>query len=136
MNLCTLSAQANPVTFRTSSTLVLIDVAAFKNGLPEKALRREDFQLFDNGSPVSIKTFDTGAQATTRPLAIWLVVQCRMPNWEGEGSGFFAGQIDRLLPALRHLDKIDSVGLAHWCDDGAAQLDLQPTTDVNSQLHL
>ena len=130
-NFCTLSAQDKPVTFRTSSNLVLVDVVAFKNGLPEKTLRLEDFQLFDNGSPVSIKTFDAGAQATTRPLSIWLVVQCRMPNWEGEGSGFFSGQIDRLLPALKHLDKSDSVGVAHWCDDGAAQVDLQPTANVN-----
>jgi len=131
-NLCALSGkQESPLTFRTSSNLVLVDVVAFKNGLPEKALTREDFQLFDNDSLVSIKTFDAGVQATTRPLAIWLVVQCRMPNWEGEGSGFFAGQIDRFLPPLKHIDKSDSVGVAHWCDDGAAQLDLQPTGNVN-----
>jgi len=123
-------AQQSPVTIRTSSNLVLVDVVALKNGLPEKTLTRKDFQLFDNGSTVPIKTFDAGAQATTRPLAIWLVVQCRMPNWESQGSGFFAGQFNRFLPALEHLETSDSVGVAHWCDNGDAQLDLRPTANT------
>lgn len=126
-----LVAQDAAVTFRTSSNLVLIDLVALQNGLPVKTLKREDFQLFDNGSPATIKTFDSGAQATTRPMSVWLVVQCRMPNWEGEGSGFFAGQSDRFLPALQRLEKSDSVGVAHWCDNGDAQLDLNPTASAD-----
>ena len=124
------SAQEPEVVLHTSSSLVLVDVVAMKNGLPEKNLKREDFQLFDNNTPVPIKTFDTGTQSTIRPLALWLVVQCRMPGWEGQGSGYFAGQMNRFVPALKTLEKEDTVGVAHWCDNGDSQLDLQPTSDV------
>ena len=76
---------------------------------------------FDSSTTVSlvpIKTFDTGAQATKRPLVIWLVVQCKMPNWTAQGSGYFAGQAYRFVPALKKLEKQDMVGVAHWCDNG------------------
>src|SRR6516162_1892755 len=50
------------ITFHSSSNLVLVDVIALnaKNGLPDKTLKRGDFQIFDNGHPVSIKTLDSG----------------------------------------------------------------------------
>lgn len=122
--------QGPEVLFHSSSSLVLVDVVALRNGLPEKTLKREDFQLFDNGAAVDIKTFDTGTESTTRPLALWLVVQCKMPGWEAQGSGLFAGQIRRFLPALKQLNEDDLVGVAHWCDNGDAQLDLQPSANV------
>lgn len=124
-------SQQPEVVFHTSSNLVLVDVVALENGLPVKTLQRDDFQLFDNGSHISIETFDTGAQSTTRPLALWLVVQCKMPGWESQGSGIFAGEIHRFLPALQQIDKGDSVGVAHWCDNGDSLLDLQPTSIVD-----
>ena len=124
-------AQQPDVVFHSSSHLVLVDVVAVKNGLPVKTLTRDDFRLFDNGSPVSIKSFDTGAQATTRPLAVWLVVQCKMANWTAQGSGYFAGEMKRFVPALKKLEKQDIVGVAHWCDTGDAQLDLQPSNNVD-----
>lgn len=124
-------AQQSDITIRTSTNLVLVDVVALKNGLPEKDLKQEDFQLFDSGIPVPIKTFDTGTQSTSRPLAVWLVVQCRMPNWEAQGSGYFAGQMNRFALALRKIEKQDTVGVAHWCDNGDAQLDLQPTANID-----
>ena len=72
-------SQPSPeITFHSSSNLVLVDVIArnAKNDLPDKTLKRDDFQIFDNGHSVSIETFDSGAQFTSRPLAIWFVVQC------------------------------------------------------------
>ena len=126
--------RSGDVIFRSSPTLVLVDVTALKNGLPDKSLKRDDFQLFDNGHPVSIKTFDSGAQSTTRPLALWFVVQCNMRGWSTEGSGFFAGQTRSFKPALRYLDKRDSMAVAHWCDNGAAQLDLLPTSNVDDAI--
>jgi len=125
------SAQEPDVVFHSSSHLVLVDVVALKNGLPIKTLTRDDFRLYDNSSPVSIKTFDTGARATTRPLAVWLVVQCKMANWTAQGSGYFAGEMNRFVPALQKLEKQDTIGVAHWCDNGDAQLDLQPTTNLD-----
>ena len=120
------------ITFHSSSNLVLVDVvtANAKNGLPDKTLKQGDFQVFDNGYPVSIKTFDSGAQFTTRPLALWFVVQCNMQGWEAKGSGLFAGRISLFKPALKYLDKQDTVAVAHWCDNGQSKLDLLPTSNV------
>jgi hypothetical protein len=120
------------ITFHSSSNLVLVDVIALKakSGLPDKTLKRDDFQVFDNGHPVSIKTFDSGAQSATRPLALWFVVQCDMQGWERRGSGLFRGQISLFKPALKYVDKQDMVAVAHWCDDGHSQLDLLPTRNV------
>jgi hypothetical protein len=117
-------------TFHSSSNLVLIPVVALKNGLPDKTLKRDDFQVFDNGHPVSIKTFDTAAQFSTRPLVLWFVLQCNMQGWEREGSGLFAGQVNLFKPALKDVDKRDRVAVAHWCDNGQSQLDLLPTSNV------
>ena len=108
----------------------LVPVIALKDGLPDKALKRDDFRVFDNGRPVSIKTFDSGAQFSTRPLALWFVVQCNMQGWETKGSGLFAGQINRFKPALKDTDKQDTVAVAHWCDNGQSKLDLLPTSNV------
>ena len=124
--------QAPGVVFRTSSRLVLVDIVTLKDGLPDKTLRRDDFQLFDNGAPVSIKTFDTGFQSSSRPLSLWMIVQCRMPGWDSQGSGLFAGEIHRLLPALEKLNQQDTIAVAHWCDNGDAQLDLMPTTSADN----
>ncbi|MGD0630928.1 MAG: hypothetical protein ABR987_16495 [Terracidiphilus sp.] len=112
-----------------SSDLVLVEVEALgANNHPVNTLKRQDFQIFDNDRPVSIKTFDTGTE--TRPLALWFVVQCNMHGWETHGSGLFSGQIERFHPALDHLDKRDRVAVAAWCDDGEAQIDLPPTDDI------
>ena len=118
------------ITFHSSSNLVLVDVIALnaKNGLPDKTLKREDFQIFDNDHPVSIKTFDSGAQS--RPLALWFVVQCSMQGYDAEGSGFFRGRISLFKPALKDLAKQDTLAVAHWCDNGDSKLDLLPTGNV------
>jgi len=123
------ATQSPEITFHSSSNLVLVDVIArnAKDGLPEKTLKKSDFQVFDNDQPVAIKTFDSGAQFTTRPLALWFVVQCNMQGYEGKGSGLFTGQISRFEPALKYIEKQDTVAVAHWCDDGRSNLDLLPT---------
>jgi len=118
------------LTLHSSSNLVLVDVVALnaKSGLPEKTLKRDDFQIFDNDHPISIKTFDSGT--TTRPLALWFVVLCNMQGYEKEGSGLFRGRISLFKPALKNLDKQDTVAVAHWCDNGDSKLDLLPTSNV------
>jgi hypothetical protein len=123
-------AQQPQATFHTSSNLVLVDVMAMKNGLPVKTLSRDDFKVFDNKRPVAITTFDSGAQFTTRPLALWFVVQCNMQGYEAKGSGLFTGQVHLFEPALKYVEKEDSVAVAHWCDDGRSNLDLLPRRDV------
>ena len=121
------------ITLHSSSNLVLVDVIALnaRSGLPDKTLTRDDFRIFDNGQPVSIKTFDSGAKFTTRPLALWFVVQCNMQGYEAKGSGLFAGQISLFKPPMKGLEKQDTVAVAHWCDDGQSKLDLLPTSDID-----
>src|SRR5215472_4580917 len=130
------AAQQPETTIRTSTSLVLVDVVALKKGLPEKNLQREDFLLFDNGFPVPIKTFDSGAEFKTRPLALWFIVLCNMRGHFNEtyGSGLFRGETHLLQPALMHMEKQDAVGVADWCDDGQSKLDWPPTSNVEETL--
>ena len=124
--------QSPEITFYSSPVLVLVDVVVLnaKNGLSDKMLKRDDFQIFDNGHPVSIKTFDSGAQFSTRPLALWFVVQCYIPVYEAKSSALFRGQTGLFKPALKYLEKQDTVAVAHWCDDGDSRFDLLPTNTV------
>lgn len=124
--------QSSEITFHSSSNLVLMDVIVSnsKGGLPDKTLKKSDFQVFDNDQPVAIKTFDSGAQFTTRPLALWFVVQCKIQGYEAKGSGLFAGQISLFEPALKFIERQDTVAVAHWCDDGRSNIDLLPTRTI------
>ncbi len=126
------SLQSAETTFHSSSNLVLVDVIALdaKHGLPDKTLKQGDFEVFDNGHLVSVKTFDSGAQFATRPLALWFVVQCNMQGYEAKGSGLFTGQISLFEPALKYIERQDTAAVAHWCDDGRSNLDLLPTRSI------
>jgi hypothetical protein len=122
------SASSPEATIHASTNLVLVDVIALKGARqrPDDTLKREDFQILDNGRAIPIKTFDSGA--ATRPLALWFVVQCTMKDWDREGSALFHGRTDLLKPALRHLNRGDTVAVAHWCDDGTSKLDVMPAS--------
>jgi hypothetical protein len=125
-------APGQAATIRVQSSLVLVDVFSNdeKSGLPVRDFKKEDFRLFDNRHEVRIATFDAGAQYDTRPITLWLVVICNEGGLPKFGaSAEFQGQESLFRPALDHLETHDSVGIAHWCDNGAAQLDLLPTED-------
>jgi hypothetical protein len=123
-------------TFRTGTSLVLVDVFTLdpKTGLPLNTLKREDFQVFDNGKRVPIVTFDSGAHYDTRPVALWLVTLCNMKDWGELGSGLFLGKSSLFRSALEHLDSHDSIGVAHWCDNGEAEIDLPHGHDAGKAL--
>jgi hypothetical protein len=125
--------------FRAASRLVLVDVLAPDptTGLPLSTLKLEDFRVLDNGHQVPITTFDSGAKFNTRPLGLWLVVICNEQNKGPSGefaSGWFSGKEAAFRPALNDLAKDDRVGVAHWCDEGTAELDLRPTQDRNAAI--
>jgi len=135
---CTCRAQEGndgTTTIRVDSSLVLVDVIAenAKTALHTRALltdlTREDFRIFDNGHEMPISNFDVGAQRSTRPIGLWLIVQCEEPFPENWHSQFMQGKTQMLRPALNHLTADDAVGVAHWCDDGKALIDLQPAHD-------
>jgi hypothetical protein len=118
------------------SSLVLVDVVSQNpaNGLPVRDFKKEDFRVFDDGHQVPIASFEAGARSDTRPVILWLVVIC---NEGGKiGSREFVGKEVYFRPALDHLDKHDTVGVAHWCDNGEAQLDLLPTEDKDSAIRV
>jgi hypothetical protein len=115
---------------RVQSSLVLVDVITQdpQNGLPVRDFKKEDFQIYDNGHEVPIASFEAGAPLDTRPVILWLVVLCNEQGKTG-GSAQFVGKESLFRPALNDLDKRDTVGVAHWCDNGEARLDLSPTED-------
>src|ERR1700728_936452 len=121
-------------TFRVQSSLVVVDVISQdpKSGLPIRDFKKGDFRLFDNKHEVRIATFDSGARYDTRPITVWLVVICDESGLPKFGaSAEFLGQESLFHPALNHLEHHDTVGVAHWCDNGESQLDLLPTEDRN-----
>ncbi len=143
---CMAQSGAPAPTFRIDSSLTLVDVIAekAKTGLHSREmltnLRRDDFRIFDNGHEMPILSFDIGTQNTTRPVVLWLIVQCgeyqadgsRMPP--GYHSMFMSGKAQLLRPALAHLGEDDAVGVAHWCDNGDAEIDLAPGNDTSAAL--
>jgi len=130
-----LQAQQQTV-IRTTSSLVLVDVMAHdkKSGEPIDGLTAKDFQVLDNGKPVSIAAFDSGSDFKLRPIQLWFVVMCNQLDWKEQGSGFFAGKASLLGPAFLNLRADDTIGVAHWCDNGESLIDLSPTRDREKPL--
>ena len=125
-------APAQAPTIRVQSSLVLVDVFSRdrKSGLPVQDFKKGDFRLFDNRHEVRIATFDAGARYDTRSITLWFVVICNESGLPKFGaSAEFLGEESLFRPALNHLESHDSVGVAHWCDNGDTQLDLLPTED-------
>lgn len=122
-------------TIRVQSSLVLVDVISKdpKNGLPVRDFKKEDFRMFDERHEVPIASFEAGARFDTRPVILWLAVICNEGGKIG-GSREFVGKESLFRPAFDHLDKHDTVGVAHWCDNGDAQLDLLPTENPDMVL--
>jgi hypothetical protein len=119
------------------SSLVLVDVISLdpKTGLPIRDFKKEDFRLFDNRQEVRIATFDAGAEYDTRDITVWLVVICNEGGIVGASAGFM-GKESLFRAALDHLQSHDTVGVAHWCDDGETRLDLLPTEDRDSPIRV
>ncbi len=130
----TVTAQERP-TFHSSSSLVLIDVIAQdkKTGASFDQLKLDDFEVFDNDHPVKLTSLDQG-DMQMRPLSLWFVVICPEREWIDEGSGFFKDKVPLLTPALAHLNQDDTMGVAHWCDNGSVGLDLAPTKNREAPL--
>jgi hypothetical protein len=122
--------QARPQSVSSSSGPRLVDVIiTSKDPAAVQSLRAVDFQLLDGHTILPISTFASASSGTARPLSLWFVVQCPEVRTVSSGSGFMLGKTDTLTPAVRKLHEKDTVGVAHWCDDGRFAVDLAPTTD-------
>jgi hypothetical protein len=135
---------------RTTASLVLVDVLVVqkKTGDPITDLQKEDFLVRDNGKPVSITTFNRGRDQNLRPVQLWFVLTCneelnfdaiaplgrRFERTESWGSSFLSGRTLELLPALEHLRAAETVGVAHWCDDGQSEIDRPASLDREKAL--
>ena len=130
----------------TSRVLVDVLVEDKKTGEPIVALQQQDFLLRDNGKPVSVASFNRGIDHNLRPVQLWFVLLCNEERYrkvyrqsgdqvfastvkESLGSRFLAGRAHELRPAFDHLKPDETVGVAHWCDDGEAETDAAPSVD-------
>jgi hypothetical protein len=132
-------AFADVPTIRVQSSLVLVDVISrnSSSGLPVRDFKREDFRVFDDQHEVRIATFDAGARNDTRPVTLWLVVICNEGGLPKFGaSAEFVENAALFRSALDHLENHDTIGVAHWCDNGETQLDLLPTEDRDSPIRV
>jgi hypothetical protein len=135
---------------KTTTSLVLVDAMAEdkKSGAPVGDLRQDDFQLRDNGKPVSISSFNRGKDQKLRPIQLWFVLLCneelhtqmggrrrgQVESTEQWGVSFLAARTAELRPALEHLKTGDTLGVAHWCDDGQSEIDIPPSADHDAAL--
>jgi len=133
---CASQVVESPVTIRVNSSLVLVDVITqdTKTALPLQGGKKEDFRVFDNDAEMQVESFDVGARYSTRPITLWFAVICNEVNWDVNGSGFMRGKTKLLRPALDHLDKNDTVGVEHWCDDQKHSIDISPSQDLDGAL--
>jgi len=123
------SGSAQTPTSSASSTMMFAEVIAQQgHGLPLRQLTKEDFRLYNDRHEAQVAWFRSGARFEARPIALWLTVLCN-EGGKFAGSREFSGKEALFRPALDQLDKRDTVGVAHWCDNGDAQLDLLPTKD-------
>jgi hypothetical protein len=129
------SAQQRAPMIRTQSSLVLVDIISQdqKTGLPIRDFQRSDFRIFADDRELPIASFDSDARYDTRPVIVWLVVICNERGKIG-GSAEFVGNERWFRPAFDQLDKQDTVGVAHWCDNGEARLDLEPSKDRDAPI--
>jgi hypothetical protein len=98
-----------------------------------QGLTQGDFQVFDGRNPIAISSFAHAPDFPPRPLVVWFIVQCPLEgiasSWVSNGSGFMKGKTTSFAPVLQKLQSNDTVGVAHWCDDGTLGVDLLPTRD-------
>ena len=109
-------------------SIVAVDVVALnaKTSAIVPGLSKSDFRLLDNGRETPIVSFGSGAHYSVSPIALWLVLSCNDFGVVDFASAFMRGKTQYLLPALTHLDKTDTVGVAHWCGNGTQAIDLPP----------
>ena len=105
-----------------------------ETGKPIEDLGYEDFQVFDNGHPVEVRTFESGRSPDPSPLTIWFVASCPEQKGVESGSQFGAGKGSLFGPVLENLNSGYSMGVAHWCGNGDAEIDLAPTQKQDEPL--
>jgi hypothetical protein len=108
---------------------VNVTVRDKETGAPVKDLSYRDFQVLDDGHPVTTATFSSASSHNLRPLTIWLLVTCiKPPDAQGALRHLF-GKSGPVGQPLSTLNSNSHIGVAHWCGSNDAQIDLPPTQD-------
>jgi hypothetical protein len=125
---------AMPATTMVRLALINVFVEDKETRTPVQDLDYTDFQIFDNGSLVEPAVFVSASTDTSRSIALWLLVSCPEQGQSRDASGFLAGNDSAFKQAVAELDSASTVGVAHWCADGDAGIDLLPTKDHDAPL--
>lgn len=131
---CLGKAMSMPATTMVRMAMVNVFVEDRKTQTPIQDLNYTDFQIFDNGSLVEPVTFVSASPDTSSSIAMWILVSCPEQGQSQDGAGFVARNLNALRRALANLDSGSTVGVAHWCTDGGAGIDLLQTQDRNAPL--
>jgi len=83
---------------------------------------------------VEVRIFESGRSHDPRPLTIWFLASCPEQRGVESGSQFGAGKDSFFGPALENLNSDYSMGVAHWCGNGDAEIDLAPTQKQDAPL--
>lgn len=120
----------------TQMNLVFINatVQELETGAPIADLSYHDFLVFDNGQPAITVLFSSGASRDRRPITIWFLLSCPRHKEIRHESRLLAEKSQTFGPMLESLNGNDTVGVAHWCGNGDAKIDLTPTQDRKAPL--
>jgi hypothetical protein len=108
---------------------ISVTVRDKETGAPVKDLSYRDFQVLDDGRPVTTAIFGSASSHHLRPLTIWLLVACIK---QSEAQGGLRHLFEKSGPVGQPLSTLNSnsyIGVAYWCGSNDAQIDLPPTQD-------
>lgn len=131
---CLVKPMSMPANTVVRMALINVFVEDQKTRTPVKDLNYTDFQIFDNGALVEPDTFVSASTDTSSSITMWILVSCTEKGQNQDGSGFVAGNLSALKEALANLDSTSRVGVAHWCADENASIDLSPSQDHDASL--
>jgi VWFA-related protein len=112
-------------TVRIKTRVVFIDtlVKDKRTGQPVKDLSRDDFQVYDDGSPRTLAYFSREGEARERPLALVFALDL----WGGRSFSYLkkAEVAEQLIAATRKLSPDDEVGvMLIWAEEERKGSDL------------
>jgi hypothetical protein len=117
----------------SSSAIIPVIVTDKHTNAPVAGLTSRDLVIDSERSAIHVSSIVNSSAGSLRPLAVWFVYQCPQAgiafSWVSYGSGFMKGKSSAFTPVLQKLGAQDTVGVAHWCDDGTLSVDLPPTLD-------
>ena len=126
-------AREQDSTQKLSSMTIEVIATDKRTKLPAEGFTPEDFEVSNDRRKLEIHSVGRASESSLRPLSFWFAVQCPEEhsyyNWVSNGSGFMRTKTEPFKPILQTLHAADTVGVAHWCDDGKFGVDLLPTGD-------